>query len=439
MNESLLNPHARIENSGAQGSKVTFVLRWAGSIILAVSAINFLLQGIEDFFPGYRNWVVLGFIVALVICGLICGYLMKETRGARLFFGLATAFLSVQFAQIGGLIYGYLRPGAGQQAVPLAGWKIEALPVYEFAMILLGTSILTAFVVSIGFSMLARSQARKLSFGFLIANACVLLPIRDNLLMSLLCVGLFIGLRILMQRSVVRDPVLRTFEGLAGLVILWIPLFILSGRGLFYPDNWAMLATILGLCGSILLLDLQAWLQSAWSGFFTRLLGALLVIYAWLVVAQESYHRNQFLQGYGVLWALFPIALLLQLISYRMNDSAAKFRNAAGLIGGYAAVAFLFGHPGPIASLVCILTGCAFIATSVHKQEKLPLFCGLVCFASGVLFNLKYAFNLYQAFPWPSSAVSGLIVILLASYIDSREISLTRSTTKAFQRLKNWN
>ncbi|MGH8550866.1 MAG: hypothetical protein ACRERU_20155 [Methylococcales bacterium] len=425
------------EQSSRSGPEVATFLGWAGSMTLAISAISFMLQGLEDFDPGYRNWVISGFVVVLCICGLICGYLMKETLGARLFFGLATAILTVQFTQIGTMIHQYLGPVSDDLHSALSWWRVDRIPLSMFALIVVASLILTTLVVPAGFSMLARTEARKLSLGFLIGNALLLVPSRDNFVMAMACITLFAGLRVLTRRSLTEAPVLRTAEGFAALAIMWIPLAIIGSRGFFYPDNWVMLSAILGIVAMTLFIDVRLFVKSPFIRFLVQILGASSALVAWLIVAQETLYRYPFLYGVETLWILLPLALLLHLLSYSAEDQASKYRAGAGLLAGFTTLGFLLDHPGYAASFLCISTGIALTCSGINKKEKIPFLSGMVSFVAGILFNLNFALDFYQAFPWASSTVLGLLVLLLASYINSRERIFLQKTWKAYQVLKS--
>ena len=110
------------ENKSAKNltAKITTYLRWVGSILIVLSAISFMLQGHEEILPVYRYWIGLGLTLLLCAGGLVCAYLFNETKGARIFFGLGTAFLPVQITQVSAMIYAYWH---GQDALqPQYNW-----------------------------------------------------------------------------------------------------------------------------------------------------------------------------------------------------------------------------------------------------------------------------------------------------------------------------
>jgi hypothetical protein len=439
MIESIVISEKTPEHASNAGRKVTAFLRWAGTVTLAVSALSFMVQGLEGFGPSYGNWIISGFIVVLCLCGLICGYWMKETRGARLFFGLATAFLTVQFSQISTLIYRYVMPRFEEIPPALSWWRVDPMPISVFASIVITSLILTAIVVPTSFSILARSQARRLTLGFLAGNALIMNPSRNNFLVAVISVALYIGLRIVTRRSIAEDPVHRTPEGLAALAILWIPFAIIGGRGFFYADHWTLFCLIFGISAVTLLLDMRPLAKTAAARFLTQSLGTLSAIVAWLLAAQEISFRISLIQGYEILWVMLPLAFLLHLIAIPAGNLGFRYRAGSALVAGFAALGFLLSNPVTIASFVCLLTGIALTASGLNNKEKIPFISGLICFASGVLFNLKFALDLYHTFPWASCAALGLVVLLLASYIDSRERFLLQKTRQAYLALKSWS
>ena len=74
---------------------VTQVLRWCGGILLGTAGIAFMCQGVYSFSPMARHWMMLAICVLMAGLGGVTGSLMKEAKGARTFFGFATAWFPV--------------------------------------------------------------------------------------------------------------------------------------------------------------------------------------------------------------------------------------------------------------------------------------------------------------------------------------------------------
>jgi len=75
----------------------------------------------------------------------------------------------------------------------------------------------------------------------------------------------------------------------------------------------------------------------------------------------------------------------------------------------------------------------------IKHREKAPFIMGNICVLGGFLFYWEYAVNVYSSAPWVSSIVLGLVVILLASYIENKEKQIMAKSRYYFNELKNWN
>ncbi|MCI0422787.1 MAG: hypothetical protein L0312_26800, partial [Acidobacteria bacterium] len=160
-----------------ESSAIARYLRWTGTLILGVAILDFMVQGLDDWAPAYRYWIMPGFSVLLALCGLLCGYLWKETLGARLFFSLATVFMPVQLSQIGAMFHTYF------QGVPShysGWWTYEEISPGLIGVNLIFTILVTVPIVYTGFSILARRQVKKLMSAFILGCACLLIPVRES-------------------------------------------------------------------------------------------------------------------------------------------------------------------------------------------------------------------------------------------------------------------
>lgn len=94
--DASLSPAATSENTPSLTQQIIRYLRWAGTVLIVISAIGFMLQGRIDQLPAYRYWLGVAFTLLMCGSGMVCAYGLKETTGARIFFGLGVAFLPVQ-------------------------------------------------------------------------------------------------------------------------------------------------------------------------------------------------------------------------------------------------------------------------------------------------------------------------------------------------------
>jgi hypothetical protein len=159
-------------------TKITTYLRWIGSVLIILSAISFMFQGHEEILPVYRYWIGLGLTLLLCGGGLVCAYLFRETKGARIFFGLGTAFLPVQVSQVAAMIYAYWH-GSGALQPEYSWLQFMQVSPSNIAIDFIITGLLLFLVSYASYSILARKHFKTLIWASVIGNALLILPIRD--------------------------------------------------------------------------------------------------------------------------------------------------------------------------------------------------------------------------------------------------------------------
>ncbi len=92
-----------------------------------------------------------------------------------------------------------------------------------------------------------------------------------------------------------------------------------------------------------------------------------------------------------------------------------------------------------MAPVIAIAAGILLTVAGIKHREKIPFISGNICVTGGFLFYWEYALNLYSSAPWISSIALGLLVILLASYIENREKQIMAKSRQYFKELKSWN
>ncbi|AEF99700.1 hypothetical protein [Methylomonas methanica] len=411
--------------------RITRYLRWVGSILIVLSAISFMLQGHADLLPAYRYWIGLGFTLLLCCGGFICAYLFKETKGARIFFGLGAAFLPVQVSQVSAMIYAYWHGQAALQ--PAYNWLrfIDVSPAIIGLDFLITAGLLVA-VNYAGFAMLARKHLPTLLWTSVTANALLLLPVRDGTLIACIIAGLFMLLRYSEQR-LHHDSSMRLAEGLAARALMSLPLWIIIGRSLLHPTSYLLAMVLSAIVVAYCILDIKRYTQAGFILYSCQWIGTLAAIGIWLIVLEQFKLFSE--RNFGV---FLPIALILFALSGHVKYHARFYRFIASLL----IVGLTFGamlNQQALAPILTIAAGLFLSVAGLQYREKAPFFSGNLCVAGGFLFYWDYAVNLYASTPWISSIVLGLSVILLASYLESKDKLIMAKTRYYFSQLKNWN
>lgn len=439
MNHTTFEAHSLDHNNEKENLKdsrmtttITHYLRWVGSLLIVLSAITFMLQGYQDMLPTYRYWAALGFTLILCAGGITCAYLFKETKGARVFFGLATAFIPVQVSQVGAMIYAFIQ---GENAMqPAYEWLqfMEISPTI-IAIDFLLTIILLCFVSYAGFSILARKQLYTLLLMFCVGNALLFIPIRDsNSIAAIMACLLIVLLR--SERQLHGSSMMRLIEGMSARAIIWIPAAILVGRSLLHPTSVLYDSVILAFISIVTIYDIQRYTQSAWIIFISQCLGSITALAIWILLVDSI----PGLSAASDIVLFLPLSLVLFLISEKVTYYAKSYRSISATI----AILVCFNamlEQQTLAPVAAMAAGILLSIAGLQYREKLPFFLGNLSFAGGLLFYSQYLVDFYAATPWLSTICLGLFVILLASYIENREIQIRKKSKAYFHELKTWN
>ena len=415
----------------SQTAKVTTFLRWSGAIIIILSAISFLIQGHADLLPAYRYWVAMGFILLLTSCGLVCAYVFNETKGTRIFFGLAMVFLPVQISQISAMFYSYFHGAAEQLHPAIAWWQFADVSPALMFLNLLVTGVLSIPLVYAGFSILARKHRRQLAAAFFVTCFSLLLPVRDPYLIPVILAALFFYLR-RMNIQAGKDTVMKLSEGLAARTIIWIPVLIMIGRSFLYPVSFLLPVVLLAYAALWLIHDVKQATNSPVLILLSELGGVIATLVTWFCIAV------QVADSVPVSVLLLPVSLILFLVSEKVDYFAKLYRAIAALMATTICLAM---EPGTwlYIPLINIGVGVLLAVAGIQYREKIPTLSGLVCFVAGILSYVHFALYVYQASPWLSSIGLGLCVLLLASYIENKEKQILQKTKYYFNEFKAWN
>lgn len=433
-NENVVNrdqPETQTGENKSITSKITTYLRWVGSVLIILSAVSFMLQGHEEILPAYRYWIGLGLTLMLCGGGLICAYLFRETKGARIFFGLGTAFLPVQVSQVSAMIYAYWHGQAALQ--PEYSWLqfmdvSPAIITLDFFI----TAVLLVLVSYASYAILARKHLHTLLWTSVAANALLLLPIRDGTLVAFIIAALFIFLRRSEQR-LHRDSSMRLAEGMAARALMSLPLWIIIGRSLLHPTSYLLAIVLSAIVVLYCIYDIKRYTRSDYIVYSCQWIGTVAAISIWLLILDQF----RVFSGNN-LGSFLPVAVILFALSGRVEFHARLYRFIASILVMFLTYGAMIDQQ-TLAPVFTIAAGMFLTVAGIQYREKTPFLSGNICVAGGFLFYWEYAVNIYAAAPWISSIILGLLVILLASYIENKDKLIMAKTRYYFNQLKNWN
>ncbi|MEE9413249.1 MAG: hypothetical protein V3V22_09390 [Methylococcales bacterium] len=394
-------------------------LRWSGALILVVSAIHYMLQGLNITSEALRFWVMPGFISFLAICGLLCGYWLKDAKNARIFFGLGTAFVAVQLSQVAAMGRAFMIKGQAGELLLDMWWDLDRLSPLILGMNI-GVSVLLAIPVAYaGFTILARQHRTSLLIGFMLANIAMVLPTREPIMITALILCGFAFLRFRDLRLYQSDHAMHTVSGYSARILVWIPLFILIGRSAFYPVSELQYAVLMGLGSWLMIKEMPRVVGKAEFIPLLQYFGMLLGIAAWFVGANEFI--GSFTTGADFYVALLPAVTFLFIISFQVQDDSPATRFVAALIAMLTVVCVMLDRHDYVSALMSLATGIGLSFAGLYLNEKLVLSCGAISFIGGLMYYMGFLLDIYHAMPWQSAGLLGVAALLLASWIEKQQ------------------
>lgn len=399
-------------------SRISRVMRVLGAIVLIASAVSFAMQSWAGMEALGRYYTFLGFTAILSAAGVFCGLRMKEDKGARTLLALAAAFLPAHFVQLGALV---LSVTSGTPAGIPAFFVLKA-PTLAAALTALG--IATPLLIAIaffGFSAMTRSEAKRLTLHYVLANVALLIPVRGPSIVGLFALILFIDLVTLDVTQLMRREVMRTLDGIFARVMLFVPVVCLLFRNLVLYDGTAlMLSAMLAMTAITLLVLLPRNMKRADAISLSEALSFVAAGFSWQLFAQGTIlgSSHTLAHDYGTVIQYLPCALLFTVMSLFTRSDGSTYRRLASWLAIGAVVVQLFTVPGLLSSFLCVLTGVVTIIGAFSTRERGLLYSGAFGLMIGILYHLRYAAELYTISPWLSLAVTGVLIVVASSYVE---------------------
>lgn len=412
--------------------KLGQLLRWMGSLLLLGASASFMLEGWDAFDSQLRYLCFLAYMLGLAGLGIVLGWRIREDKGARTLLGLAVAGIAAQFSQLGAMIHSLVSVDNG--TVPDAllyqagSWAVVA---GDAAVLLLLVPV--AFM---GFSVLHRPEARRLSISYLLACASLLIPVRYGLPLTGLILGVLTVLLWFDGRYLAGTPHGSTTEGIVSRLLLLLPVGILLARAGFYPQSALFLGVttmLVGLCAFEMVPKL---LKDEVVGVWIQAATVLPVLVGWFVLA-DAYLPTVVLSTPPVLTWL-PLSGLLLVLSARARGGATMYRKGAALLAAVAWMSQLMTDATPVTSFLCLAFSIGMVVVAFHYQERVLVATGVAGTIFALGYHLRFAIQLYDYSPWGLLALTGIVVLLTASYLEKRAAWMFGRLVVLREEMKSW-
>jgi hypothetical protein len=397
-------------------TNITSLLRISGAITVLVSMSLFLLQGWSQQNDTERFFMMLAQTTLLSLAGFAMVKILKETKGARLFFGLSLTSVTANFATLGALIYSVFSIDklTGDYA-NFALWEAHSAGIV-LASIAIALLILLP-VVWLTFSVLIKSMAKPLTLSYVGINLLLLVPVRDIAIIMPITIGVLLWLFSHQlfgkhKNSLTKAASAITKEGWFARLTLLFPLVVMALRsGIHYPID--SLGTFI-ICVSLYLLSTFSIskVNQSYSSILTSCALVMAVICAAILAFElftiglplfaiiitaactDLYYRN------------YSNNIRLWLLSF-----ACIFVNASFFIEHWI-------HPSFASITYALASGTMMIAIGLHIKARLLLWSGAILLIAIPLSYLQDITTVLVNSGWLGLAITGTVIIVLASVIE---------------------
>lgn len=414
-------------------------LRFLGAGIVVTCASIFLFQRWGVGSDIQRYLLLLAFTFVLTAGGFFCGLKLMEGKGARTLLGLTLAVTPVNFAVLGGLLYSQFAMGGVSSNMPKFATWIAPTPGAAIMTAVAGAVVL-APLCYISFLTMGRNRAKSLSTCFFLSNMVLLVPTRQPDPVGVLMVLTIIGLTWCETRYFRCEATLQTLEGRLARGLMWVPPLLLIGRtGYFYYPSELFSACILAAAAVFGFVFLPSLTKQMHVKKILQGMGVISAIASWLCFADVISKTFSLEMHWTLPLCTLPTAAMLIVISfYSLGGGTAYRRNAALIaLGGVTANLFLF--PGLFTSFVCLLTAGLILVYGYVDEQKIIFFSGIAGVIVSLGYHLKLALSFYSLVNWGSMAMTGVAIIILASFIERQQGQLREKAQVFRKRLQGWS
>lgn len=393
------------------------ILRALGGTTLIASISIFLLQGWENGNDVFRYLLLLGHSVVLTAIGFASGHYLKESKGARLLVTLALGSVPANFAILGAFVYSLASAG-GVDLPQFVVWQVDNWTT--LSMTLAGAVVLMAPMVVLGFMVLARSSALRLSGVFLLGNAALLFPARDPVTTAVLMLALTAMALWANARITKADPTLRTWEGLVARALQFAPVGVVFGRTAWLYSGDAFVFTAMSVIAFVLLRhfalmmkpqsSLRGWMEKASvASSLTTAYGAVFCVDRLAPALTES--------ALLPLFAFVSAALVFEIGLRAANGGAGYRRLAAAMIALGLLVQLWIGGSVVVAA-ICLAAGLALVVYGYSVEQRVVFGLGALLLSVGLIHQIHFAITTFDLGSWGSLAVLGVVAIVAGSAVE---------------------
>lgn len=408
------------------------MLRIIGAFSVVASMSVFLLQDWGNVSDLHRYYLLLSQSVLLATGGFCLAFLLKENKGARVFFGLSLVSIAANLTTLGALIFSYTQWGSTLSSYPsFALWTVSSGASITIALGL--AAIVLVPIALFGFKVMARQSALPLTGAYLLSSSMLLLPVRDTFYISIIAGASILLSLAFVTKLVAKDPKLRTAEGKFARLLLFIAPVIMLVRSLWLYQADDLIYTIIAFTGFMTLrhCSLQLDLKSQ----FRKLLEFLSIPMSFLVALPASQLIDKVLPFEFTLpaFALIFAAHMIDLAKRSSEEYKVGALVMAGLVTSLSFMIHLVIYESLFNGMICALAGIAVMALGYINKSRLITMFGFITTAVAVIYDLCNIYAMIDLFSWSSLAITGVSAIVIGSIIERHGVAIKLRIDNAFR------
>ncbi|MFK7996097.1 MAG: hypothetical protein AB8B87_18305 [Granulosicoccus sp.] len=427
---------ARAVQAIKEGTSIAGLLRIGGAGLMVFSLCLFLMQGMDATSDLHRYLLLLGQTALLTSAGFAVGFLLKEPRGARVFFSLALVSIPANFAVLGAMIYSIVPLDSVTTQYPAyASWQSSN---FNELMIASVVGMLVLIPMSIFcFAILARQSKWWLSAAYLLSSATLLIPMRETFSITLISSVCALAVVVLLSNRHAKRQRLATGEEQFAKALLFIPAALMLARSaaLYNVDFHFALAVVIAIYYLLRQVVIARTENSALTITVQILSACCAFILAFMLTTLilDSFSFISPFLVFTLSWLGLNMDLTRFIDKARLKGTIHGFW-AVTLFSAVAIDSLLFGNVnGFLVNLT--LAGTLLVASAVTRQ-KLGAILGSLALIGLLIINGAHLFVFMLDTGWAGMAIAGAITIVSGSLLEKfwpvlklRFIQQTRVTT----------
>ncbi len=391
------------------------LMRVAGGLLVLAAMAAFVMKGWSEGNDISRYMMLLSQTFILAVAGLALSYVVRENKGARVFFGLGLVSITVNMVTLGALIFSTTQWGSSLVAYPdFAKW--QAADFASITVSLIATLIISLPIAWFSYKIFARNSAKLLVGLSLFSNLLLLVPVRESGLVAILAIVAFLVPIIMLRKAFNEDKTLRTTEGFFSIVTVFLPAIIIVLRSLWlYPINEVMQIAIAGTAFIALRVVSANFDRKSQANDIAIFFSAALAysIASSLFSIAYDFHYAM------IHWNVFGIAAALLLVDIASRyKSKVGFCTLAAIVLSACSIIPAVLNNAMISPILCILAGIAIIYIGRYASHKTITYLGGITIIGGVAQHIYDLFSFIDFSNWITLAITGSIIIIAASLFE---------------------